>query len=269
MTMLDDYFPALLTKPSSQSIEKLRKRLSFWFSVDKYMSFYARLLAIEFLRLMKTRVSYGVLSQLTGIPESVLCRYVRGSIIPSFEQAINILANLSQSISINELIKKFLERERTTIIDLSRLLNDPYLLRLLSFILLLELTGKKIDKILVGRPGVLPLATTIALELNSKIVLAKNRKYPGVEYYEESIIRSMREVEILYVDKDLLSKRDNVLIMTDVVITGKTLRGLINIAERAKAEIVDIVTVIAIGNEWKKRVGRKIKMLSYLEKPFF
>ncbi len=269
MTRVDDYFPALLTKPSPASVAKLKKRLSSWFSGNKYASFHARLLAIEFLRLMKTRVSYGKLSEITGIPESVLCRYVKGSIIPSLDQAVNILANLSSSINVNELIKRFLEREKSTVIDLSRLLDDPYLLRLLSFILLFDLTGKKIDKILVGRPGVLPLATTIALELNSKIVLAKNKKYPGVSYYEEVIIRSMREAETIYVDKDMLSRRDNVLIITDVVITGKTLRALINIVEKAKAEITDIVTVIAIGNEWRKRIGRNIKILGYIEKVLF
>ncbi len=270
MTVIDDYFPALLMKPHEASVEKLKRSLSTWFASDKYTALRARMLSIEFLRLLKKRVSYSKLSEITGISQSVLCRYVRGSIIPSFSQAINILASLTLSIDINGIIKRFLEREQSLVIDLSRLLRDPYLIRILSFVLLTKLVGKRVDKILVGNPTVLPLATAISLELGSDIVLAKRGiKYPNVSYYEEVVVRSMKDAESIYVDKDLLSRRDHIVILTDVVITGKTLRALINIVMKAHALLTETITVVAIGNEWRKRISRNLIYLSYLEKPFF
>ena len=270
MDTVIDCFPALLVKPQQMSIDKLKKGLETWFSSDKYTALRARLLAIEFLRLLKKRVPYSKLSEITGISQSVLCRYVRGSIIPSFSQAINILATLSLSINIDGVIRRFLEKEQSTVLDLSRLLRDPYLIRILSFTLLARLVGKRVDKILVGAPGVLPLATAVALELGTDIVLAKRgMKYPNVSYYEEVVVRSMRDVESIYVDKDLISRRDHVVILTDVVITGKTLKALLNIVARAHAYVVDVITVVAIGDEWRKRIARNIAYLSYLERTFF
>ncbi len=270
MDRVDNCFPTLLMKPQQVSIDKLKKGLETWFSSDKYTALRARLLAIEFLRLLKRRVSYSKLSEITGISQSVLCRYVRGSIVPSFSQAINILATLALSINIDGVIRRFLEREQSTVLDLSRLLRDPYLIRILSFSLLARLVGKRVDKILVGSPGVLPLATAISLELGTDIVLAKRgMKYPSVSYYEEVVVRSMRDVESIYVDKDLISRRDHVVILTDVVITGKTLKALLNIVGKAHAYVADIITVVAIGSEWRKRVSRNIMYLSYLEKAFF
>jgi len=266
---IDDYFPASLTKPHALTVKRIKSNLESWFSIDKYMALRARLLAIEFLRLLKRRVSYKHLSEITGVSQSVLCRYVRGSIVPSFSQSINILASLASAIDINSIIKRFLGKEQSIVIDLSRLLKDPYLVKIIAFILLAELAGKKIDKIVVGSPTVLPIATIISLELGSDIVLVKRRKYPNVSYYEEVIVRSMKDVETLYVDKDMISRRDNIVIITDLVITGRTLRALLNIAARARAVVTDVIAIVAIGTEWRKRVGKNIVYLSHIEKPMF
>ncbi len=266
---VDDYFPASLTKPHIQTVKRIRANLESWFSTDKYMALRARLLAIEFLRLLKRRVSYKYLSEITGISQSVLCRYVRGSIVPSFSQSINILASLASAIDIDSIIKRFLEKEQSIVIDLSRLLKDPYLVKIIAFTLLAELAGKRIDKIVVGSPTVLPIATIISMELGSDIVLAKRRKYPNVSYYEEVIVRSMKDVETIYVDKDMIGRRDNIAVITDLVITGRTLRALLNIVARARATVSDVIAIVAIGSEWKRRIGRTIVYLSHIEKPVF
>ena len=46
-----------------------------------------RISVVEILRFLKQYYSYKELSQIVGIDETTLCRYIRGSSIPSFEKA--------------------------------------------------------------------------------------------------------------------------------------------------------------------------------------
>lgn len=255
--------------PSQAEINYMVERINKIYGSPKLNKLKARLMANEILRLLKPSFSYKSLSILTGIPESVLCRYVRGNIIPSYEQAVNILAKISLSIDIDYLLRELVEREKSTIIDLSRVLKDPYIIRLLTIMLILELAGRNITKIIATAESVLPLATMIGLELNTPIVLVKRRAYPGVNYYSAIIVRSPKESETLFLDKDLINKRDNVLVLADVVYTGKTLSGVISLLERARAKISDIIVILALGEKWKTRLEEyNVKPLTKIPYPF-
>ncbi len=259
----------VIRKPTEDEIDTISRKLSIIYSKPKYNRVKARLMANEMLRLLKPNFSYRVLSELTGIPESVLCRYVRGSIIPSFEQALKILASLSLSVDINSLLHELVEREKSSIIDLSRVLKDPYIIRLLTILLMIELAGNKIDKIVATSFSVLPLATMLGLELNCPIVLVKRRPYPGFQYYSAIVVRTPRETESLYIDRDLLSRRDNVLVLADVVYTGKTLSAVLDMVMRSRAKISKIVVLLALGDAWKASLLRRfdIQIMSYIEYP--
>ena len=254
--------------PEASDVRKLSERLKMIFDVDKYSSLRARLLSIELLKLLKKRLTYKQLSELTGLSPSILCRYVKGFIVPMTSQSLLLMASLLESIDIDGTIRKFIDKEKSVTIDLSRLFKDPDLSKLVSFILLGEFAGRKVDKILVGSSAVLPIAAYLASEIGSDIVLAKRSKYLGVSYYEESIVRSAREVETIYVDRDMISKRDYVAIITDLMIAGKTMRALMNIVSKARAELVNAIAVVAIGSEWRKRVGSQVRYLSYIDRPF-
>ncbi|MEM3213370.1 MAG: phosphoribosyltransferase, partial [Metallosphaera sp.] len=55
-----------------------------------------RLLAVDLLRELKVSYTYKELSKMLGLQESLLCRYVNGTTIPSEQQArdlINKVAN--------------------------------------------------------------------------------------------------------------------------------------------------------------------------------
>ena len=254
--------------PSTSEIEAITRKINSIYSEPKLNRLKLRLMANEVLRLLKPSFSYKALAILTGIPESVLCRYVRGNIIPSYEQAVNILARVSLSIDIDYLLKEIVEKEKSPIIDLSRVLKDPYIIRLLTIMLLLELAGKNITKILATAESVLPLATMLGLELNAPIVLVKRRAYPGVQYYSAIIVRSPRESETIHIDKDLISRKDTVLILADVVYTGKTLSAVLSLLEKARAKISDIIVILALGDKWMTRLEEyDIKTLTRIPYP--
>ncbi len=255
--------------PREEDVREMIKTISQAYSNPKLNRLKIRLLANEVLRLLKPNLPYKVLNELTGIPESVLCRYVRGNIVPSFEQAINILARISLSIDLDYLLKELVEEEKSNIIDLSRVLKDPYVIRLLSIIISLKLVGKSITKIVATAEAVMPLATMLGVEMNASIVLVKKKAYPGIQYYATIVPRSPKDTETLYIDKDLITRRDSVLVLADVVYTGRTLYAILSMLEKTRARIEDIIVILGLGENWKNRLrDYDVEILTHLPYPF-
>ncbi|MEM1834465.1 MAG: phosphoribosyltransferase family protein [Thermosphaera sp.] len=253
----------IVRKPSEKEIEDIAGKLMKTYSRSKADRMKMRLMANELLRLLKPNLSYKDLYELTGIPESVLCRYARGSIIPSFEQAASILAKIALSIDIGFFIKELVEREKSPIIDLLRVLKDPYISRLLSVMLLLELTGKEVTKIIATAEAVLPVASFLSTEFNAPVILIKRKSYPGVQYYSTMVMRSPKEIEMLYLDRDLVGRKDKVLVIADVVYSGRTLSSVLDLLNKSRAEIVDVIAILGLGEAWKMRLeDQDVKVLT-------
>jgi len=245
----------VIRKPTTKDVEEFVEKLVKAHGRSKADRMKLRLLAAELLRLIKPSISYRDLYELTNIPESVLCRYVKGSVIPSFEHATTILAKIGLSLDLGHLLRELVERERSPVIDLLRVLKDPYVSRLLSIMIFLELADKKITKIVATAEAVIPIATMLSVEFTAPIVLVKrNKSYPGIQYYSITVMRGPREVETLYLDKDLVTRKDRVLVISDVVYTGKTLEAVLRMLSKAKAEIVDVFVIMGLGTAWRERL---------------
>ena len=253
----------IMRKPPASEVESFIKKLIDAHGYRKADRMKLRLLASELLRLLKPVLSYRDLYGLTGLPESVLCRYVKGSIIPSFDHALDILAKISLSIDLGSLLKDLVEREKSPVIDLLRVLKDPYVTRLLSIMIMLELVDKQITRIVATADSVLPLATLLSTEFGASIVLVKRRSYPGIQYYSVSMMRSPKDIETLYLDKDLVSRKDRVLVISDVVYTGRTLEAILNLLFKSRVEIIDVIVIMGLGTRWQERLEQyKVKVLS-------
>jgi len=255
----------VVKRPSEHEVKSFADKLIAAHSRSKADKMKMRLMASEVLRLLKPNLSYRDLYEITGIPESVLCRYVKGSIIPGFEQAAFILAKIALSIDLSYLLRDLVEKEKSPIIDLLRVLKDPYVARLLSMILILELTGKEVTKIVATAEAVLPLATMLSLEFNSPIILVKRKSYPGIQYYSTSFMKSPKEVETLYLDRDLISRKDKLLVLADVVYSGRTLEAVLDLISKSRAEITDIIVVLGLGDMWRDRLeDYNVKVLTII-----
>ncbi|MEM0282336.1 MAG: phosphoribosyltransferase, partial [Desulfurococcaceae archaeon] len=152
----------VVRRPVETEVEEFAEKLAQTHGRSKADKIKLRLLSSEVLRLIKPVLSYRDLYELTGLPESVLCRYVKGSVIPSFEHAIRILAKIALSLDLGYLLKELVEREKSPIIDLLRVLKEPYIARLLSIMILLELSDKQITKIVATAEAILPIATMLS-----------------------------------------------------------------------------------------------------------
>lgn len=253
----------VIRKFYQKDVELFSEKLIKVFGRSKVDRTKLRLLATEVLRHLKPVLSYRDMSIITGLPESVLCRYVKGSIIPSFEQAVKMLSRISLSIDLGVILRELVEKEKSPIIDLLRVLKDPYIVRLLSIIILLELADKNITKIVATAEAVMPLATELSMEFRAPVLLVKRRSYPGIQYYSISVMKSPKDVETLYLDKDLISRKDRVLVIADVVYTGKTLEAVLQMLSKAKVEVVASIAVLGLGTRWEERLSpHNVKVLT-------
>ncbi|MEM0001502.1 MAG: phosphoribosyltransferase [Desulfurococcaceae archaeon] len=254
----------VVRRPVETEVEEFAEKLAQTHGRSKADKIKLRLLSSEVLRLIKPVLSYRDLYELTGLPESVLCRYVKGSVIPSFEHAIRILAKIALSLDLGYLLKELVEREKSPIIDLLRVLKEPYIARLLSIMILLELSDKQITKIVATAEAILPIATMLSIEFNAPVVLVKrNRSYPGIQYYSITVMKGPKDVETLYLDRDLITRKDKVFVLADVVYTGKTLESVLYMLLKSKAEIVDVVAIMGLGTAWEERLRPfNVKVLS-------
>src|SRR5205809_7962520 len=58
----------------------------------------------------------------------------------------------------------------------------------------------------------------------------------------------------LYVSKDAFKKGEGILIADDIIDSGETQRAMIKVAYKAKAEVIGIYALVAIGDTWKQRI---------------
>jgi len=253
----------VVKKPLEHEVAAFAEKIVKAYGGTKADRLKLRLLARDVLRLLKPVMSYRDLYSLTGLPESVLCRYVKGSILPSFEQAVKILAKITLSIDLNYLLKELVEQEKSPVVDLLRVLKDPYISKLLAIIVMLELVGKEITRIVATAEAVLPIASLLSIEFNAPIILVKRKSYPGIQYYSTTIMKSPKDIESLYIDRDLISKKDKLLVVADVVYTGRTLEAVLQILEKSRAEITDVIAILGLGRLWEERLKPyNVKLLS-------
>ncbi|MEM4769561.1 MAG: phosphoribosyltransferase family protein, partial [Desulfurococcaceae archaeon] len=105
--------------------------------------------------------------------------------------------------------------------------------------------------------------TELSMEFRAPVLLVKRKSYPGVQYFNISLMRSPKDVETLYLDKDLISRKDKVLVVSDVVFTGKTLESVLQMLAKAKVEVVDCIVILGLGTRWEERLQPyKVKVLT-------
>jgi adenine phosphoribosyltransferase len=76
----------------------------------------------------------------------------------------------------------------------------------------------------------------------------------------------------LYIPKESIKKRDSVLVVDDMIKSGETQEALVNLVKKSKAEVSGIFSLIAVGEEWKKRLksgeDSPVEVVTHLKSPF-
>lgn len=213
-----------------------------------------RLMTIELLRTAKKHFTYRELAQQTGLPVTVLSRYVKGHVLPTMKRAKNIWNTLTKIVNLEEEIRSRIKFDEWGYFDNTNIVCDLALLQQAAQYALSMFAGRRITKVVTAAVDGIPLATVVASAFGVDLVIAKKSKEVGVhDFLEETYIPSNSAVMMaLYVPKGIVKKGESVLIVDDVIRTGETQRALINLIGRAKAEVTGIFALIAVGEEWKK-----------------
>ena len=216
-----------------------------------------RLMTIELLRSAKRRYTYRELSTKTGLPVTVLSRYAKGHVLPNTERARQLWKVLRRLVGLDIELRRRIQFNEEGYFDNTWIIGDFSILRQAANRALAKFAGRRVTKVLTAAVDGIPLATMVANSLGIDLLIAKKNKEAGVPAFLEEtyVLRDSGVTMTLYLPKGALKRRDSVLIVDDVMRTGETQAALVNLVQQAKAEVSGIYTLIAIGDEWQKKLN--------------
>ncbi|MCJ7714586.1 adenine phosphoribosyltransferase [Candidatus Bathyarchaeota archaeon] len=236
-----------------------------------------RLMTIELLRTAKYKrnITYRELSAKTGLPVTVLSRYAKGHVLPNTNRAKELWKILTKIVGLETELRSRIRFDETGYFDNTDIVGDYNILQQAANYALANFAGKRVTKILTAAVDGIPLATMVANALGVNLILAKKNKEVGVKAFldETYILGKYSGVTVtLFIPKNSIKKRDSVLVVDDMIKSGETQEALVHLVKKAKAEISGVFSLIAVGDEWKKRLkfsnNATVEVVTYLKSPF-
>ena len=215
-----------------------------------------RLTIIDLLQTAKKKHTYRELSSKTGLPVTVLSRYAKGHVLPNAQRAKDLWKTLTKIVGLEIELRRRIQFNNDGYFDNTGIVGDFNLLKQASHHALATFAGRRITKVLTAAVDGVPLATMIATSLGVNLIIAKRGKEVGVPTFLEEtyIVKNSGVTVTLYVPKLAFRKKDSVLIVDDMIKSGETQAALVNITHRARAEVSGVFALIAIGEEWQKKI---------------
>jgi len=234
-----------------------------------------RLMTIELLRTAKYKrnITYRELASKTGLPVTVLSRYAKGHVLPNTARAKQLWKVLTKLVGLETELRGRIRFDDDGYFDNTDIVGDFNILQQAANSALANFAGRRVTKVLSAAVDGIPLATMVANALGVNLVVAKRNKEVGVKVFLEETyaLRDSGVTMTLYIPKESVKKRDSVLIVDDMIKTGETQVALVNLVKKAKAEISGIFSLIAVGEEWKKKLKPTsdcpIEVITYLKSP--
>jgi len=215
-----------------------------------------RLMTIELLRTAKKQFTYRDLSSKTGLPVTVLSRYAKGHVLPNAERARLLWRTLTKIVGLHVELRRRIQFNSDGYFNNTEIIGDYNILRQAAHHALAVFAGKRVTKVLTAAVDGIPLGTMVANSLGVNVVIAKLNKEVGVPAFLEEtfVLKDSGVTQTFYVPRDVLKKRDSVLIVDDMIKTGETQAALVNIVHKAKAEVSGVYSLIAVGDAWQKKL---------------
>jgi adenine phosphoribosyltransferase len=234
--------------------------------MKKFEELAYRLHSIEALRILKKTMSYNELSSMLNIPPTALSRYVNGHVIPSLETARLILNIFKKKYLIME-VKNRIIFDEFGVLNNSLIIYDPVLLKYIILSEYERINSVKVDKVLTFETDGIPVAYQIASILGKEVAVAKKTKEIGVrEFIEIKQVFNSGMYRYIYLPKNTIKRGDYVLLADDIIRTGATIKALINLCNKAKANVSGIFTVISLRKMCAKLEEElRVPVISFIE----
>ena len=215
-----------------------------------------RLMTINLLRTAKKRFTYRELSTKTGLPVTVLSRYVKGHVLPSSSRSKRIWTMLEKLAGLEDELAERIKFDEFGYFDNTHIVSDTALLQQAVQHAFSKFAGRRITKILTAAVDGVPLATLMSDALSIEMVIAKKTKEVGIrDFVEETfILGDSAMVMSLYIPRGMIKKGDSVLIVDDIIKTGETQRAMVNLVTKSRAEVAGVYALVSVGNRWKEKL---------------
>ena len=204
-------------------------------------------------------LSFKQLSGMLNIPESTLCRYANMEVLPSAKVAESIVKVLKPMADIKNVVSKLI-KVNGNYIDLSSIVLEPMVLRLYEKHILETFSGLRVTKVLTAAVDGIPLAMAASYALNAELTIAKQYMDAGFEQHYEAtyMVDSPPRKVNLYIPKPLLNKDDSVILIDDIVRSGRTMDALLSIIRQSGASIVGVSILVAASRDVAKAIRSKV-----------
>ncbi|MEM0043641.1 MAG: phosphoribosyltransferase family protein [Sulfolobales archaeon] len=214
--------------------------------------------AREILIIVKRYMKYKDLYKYTGLPPPVLWRYISNNMRPSHERAEKILSSLVENGVLRSIISRHIRLIGRNIVNIFDLVYNKDLVRLAAYEAYYYFRNSDIDAVATVEIDGIPLAAVLSALFDINMIVAKRRKELGhEEFYEETyLLRDPPVLTSIYVPKDLIPKNSKILIVDDLLRSGRTLASLINIIKEARAVPRGVFSIVAVGSDWMEIVRR-------------
>ena len=226
-----------------------------------------RLKSIKYLTMLKKNNTYNELSRIFDLPITVLNRYIKGHVLPSFERAEEIYNIYKKIYDIKKEIRAKIKFDENKYFNISSLVGNIFLLKQVVSEIYNKYYDKNLTKVLTAAVNGIPLAVLTSNELGIDTLIAKKRREAGVsEFIVENYSPSRTGMILsLYLPVNMLSNIDRVLIIEDIIRSGETQQALCRIVTKSKALISGIFTFVGIGEKsWKTHLKKTI-LINYIE----
>lgn len=211
----------------------------------------AGIVAVELLKLIKSSYDYKSLSQVTGLPTSTLSRYVKGRTFPRGQKAKQLLEKLVNVAKPEKIVSDNISSTNSEF-DASSLVFDPRFLKVMNAYATNAFAGKKITCVMALDNMSLPLATSIGLSLDRKIVYVSDRPLwnDADSIYVTYYIRDLGERRGVWIPKQLLSKRESVLLVCGILMNSLLPNALISNMKKSNMVFAGIFALAASKQPW-------------------
>jgi len=230
-----------------------------------------RLMALEIIREYtihqeKTISFAGFGVKMGGIDRSRILRYARKENLPPVELTEEIIKYAVKDQLAKKLIGKNINvhSRGATIVDATKLLTNTRVLKLIAFLARQEFfPGKTFDRVLTAEVDGLALAYALAYELGIPCLYARKTRPIAIEdIYSVPYEISSRE-NMLYVPAEGIKPGEKILIVDDIIRSGRTQKTLIELVKIGEAVVEGLMSAINIGD------GEKERLKEYQQKLWF
>ncbi|MCG3218588.1 MAG: hypothetical protein KAR35_06260 [Candidatus Heimdallarchaeota archaeon] len=220
-----------------------------------------RLMAVEIIReytiYQEEKISFAQFGIIMGgVDRSRILRYARKENLPPVELAEQITDYAIANKLAQKLVEKNISVHTTRmvpIVDATTLLLSTRVLRLIAFLARQEFfPEKRFDKVITAEVDGLAVAYAFAFELGVPCLYARKNKPIAVEEVLSIPYEISSREKMLHVPAKAIKQGEKILIVDDIIRSGKTQKTLIELAKNGEAEVEGLISAINIGDGGKE-----------------